>query len=108
MKTLTMNVAIAVLMLVSLPVLADDKVVITGEPVVLEHTGDVYTLPSGYVETTSTYHYVTVDGSQRVCYAETQPSLASLDVMAINVSVGGDSVVWHCYETNPTYFEIKP
>ncbi|WP_133130624.1 hypothetical protein [Legionella yabuuchiae] len=82
-----------------------DKVMITGEPVTLEHTGDVYQLPDDYSVTTS-YHYVTVNDTKRVCYAEKQPNFASLDVIDINVKVGGSEIVWHCYEYNPTYFEI--
>lgn len=85
-----------------------DKVFVTGEPIVLEKRGDVYYVPSTVTETTSTYHYVTVDGKNRVCYAEPQPTLASLDVMAVQVNVGGSAVTWNCYEYNTQYFEVRP
>ncbi|KTD16245.1 hypothetical protein [Legionella jordanis] len=86
-----------------------DKVVITGEPVVLEQKGDVYYLPEKYTTTTSTsYHYVTVGGTNRVCYAEAQPSLASLNTQVISVNMGGQTVQWTCYPYDETYFSVSP
>ncbi|QDP72678.1 hypothetical protein FOG18_08980 [Legionella israelensis] len=107
MKTIALNLSFLLLMLLSFTTFAADKIVITGEPVVLEQRGDVYVPPSGYSVTTD-YHYVTLDGTNRVCYAEAQPSLASLNVVNVNVEVGGSTVVWHCYEYNTQYFTVNP
>ncbi len=94
------------LMALSFPLFAD-KVVITGEPVTLEQQGSVYVTPKGYVSKTS-YHYVNVDGTKRVCYLEKQTTLTSLDPVVLDVTVDGHSAKWTCYSFDETYFEVAP
>ncbi len=99
---------------VSFSASAADRVVITGEPVVLQQsgTGDavVYTLPAdaAATATTTTYHYVTVNGTNRVCYSSTQPNLGNIDMVTINVSVNGTTMPWYCYAADTTVFDIQP
>ncbi|STX29453.1 Uncharacterised protein [Legionella beliardensis] len=89
-----------------------EKVVITGEPIVLQQTGSgdavMYTLPADAVSTTTTYHYVTVNGTNRVCYSSAQPNLGNIDMVTINVSSGGTTSPWYCYAADTTVFEIQP
>lgn len=104
MKKLILNISLSVLMVLSFSAFAE-KVVITGQPVMLEDHDGVYHLPAGYT-TTGTYHYVTIGGTNRVCYLETQPTLTNLQPMTVNVLVEGKSVAWNCYESDPMYFEV--
>ncbi|KTC64881.1 Uncharacterised protein (plasmid) [Legionella adelaidensis] len=107
MKSLVLKAACVGLMCASFSSFAE-KVVITGEPVILDKRGDVYYVPSTVTASTTTYHYVTVDGTNRVCYADPQPQLASLGLMAIQVNVGGTTATWNCYEYNTEYFTVTP
>lgn len=103
MKTI-LSVAFSFLALFSLSSFAD-KIMITGEPIVLEQRGDLYYLPENYTATTS-YHYVTIAGTNKVCYAEKQPNLASLNGESVTVQLGGKSVEWTCYPYDETYFTV--
>ncbi|GGI93528.1 hypothetical protein GCM10007966_22630 [Legionella impletisoli] len=85
------------------------KIIVTGEPIVLEHRGDLYYPPANFTEPVPTsYTYVTVDGVTRVCYLNPQPAFANLDMITINVEVKGTTSVWNCYAYNTTYFEAQP
>lgn len=104
---MTLKIAFLFLMMFSITSFADDKITITGEPVVLEHHDNVYHVPTGYT-VTHDYHYVTVDGTNRVCYLEKKPTLETVNVMPINVVVDGSTHEWYCYEYNPQFFAITP
>ncbi|KTD11325.1 hypothetical protein [Legionella jamestowniensis] len=106
MKAIMLSVCSFLLLILSIPSWAD-KVVISGSPVVLEQRGDVYYVPDTYSAST-TYHYVTVGGVNKVCYAEAQPNLASLNTQIIDVEVGGSKVQWTCYPYDETYFTVSP
>ncbi|RUR09690.1 hypothetical protein [Legionella septentrionalis] len=106
MKTIVIKISFLLLALFSFSSHAE-KVVITGEPVVLEKRGDVYVVPSAYTAATP-YHYVTLDGTNRVCYAEAQPNLASLNMSTVTVDVNGTPQTWTCYDYDTTYFEVTP
>ena len=106
MKGMLSSVFAILMAIFSVSVQAADKVVITGSPVVLEQRGDVYYVPGDY-KSTETYHYVTIGGTNRVCFAEAQPSLASLDLVLVDVQVGGERVKWNCYQYDTTHFEVK-
>lgn len=82
-----------------------DKMTISGTPVVLERQGSVYYLPKDYSATTS-YHYVTIGGANRVCYMNAQPQLASLNMEVINVNQSGKQVQWTCYVYDDNYFTV--
>jgi len=105
MKTFILGLSSVLLMLSSMTSFAD-RVVITGDPIMLEQRGDVYHVPTDYT-LTGPYHFVRVGGERRVCYAETQPDLANLNVMLVHVDVNGRQVQWHCYEYDTTHFEIR-
>ncbi|KTC90513.1 hypothetical protein OQJ18_01315 [Fluoribacter dumoffii] len=81
-----------------------DKIVITGQPVILEKQGDVYYVPNDY-KTTASYYYVTVEGAQRVCYIEKQPQLTALDTSTLEVNYNGSTLTWVCYPFDTNYFQ---
>lgn len=101
MKTKLISVA---LMLLSFATFGA-KIMVTGEPVVLEKRGEMYFVPVNY-STNANYHYVAIDGTNRVCYLEKQPALTSLNTMMIDVNVGGTTASWVCYEYSPDYFDM--
>lgn len=103
MKTL-LKITFLSLMMVSASIFAQ-TVTITGTPVPLEMRGEVYYAPDTYVPGES-YNYVVINGTNRVCYSEVQPNLASLEVMPLQVYVGGSTVTWHCYAFSPEYFTV--
>lgn len=82
-----------------------DKVIITGEPVLLEQHGTLYSLPQSYKPTTS-YYYVTLGGMNRVCYLDRQPTLGNLDMQTIDISSEGKTIQWFCYAYDASIFEI--
>ncbi|KTD23379.1 Uncharacterised protein [Legionella lansingensis] len=106
MKTITVSISSLFLMAFSFSSFAD-KVVISGPPVVLEDRGAVYYVPNTYT-TTSSYHYVTIGGTNKICYAEAQPSLAALSSNVIEVNIGGRTVNWTCYPYDEAYFAVSP
>ncbi|MCW8408076.1 hypothetical protein OQJ13_03720 [Legionella sp. PATHC035] len=81
-----------------------DKILITGQPVILEKQGNVYYVPADY-KTTTSYYYVTVEGAKRVCYIEKQPALTSLDTSTLEVNYNGSTLTWVCYPFDTNYFE---
>lgn len=105
MKIITTAVSLA-LMAASFQTFAD-KIVITGQPVILEQQGEVYVLPKDYT-TTESYYYVSMNGTKSVCYLEKQPTLSSLNASMINVNVNGQQVQWNCYPVDETYFQVTP
>ncbi|MDI9818297.1 MULTISPECIES: hypothetical protein [unclassified Legionella] len=106
MKTITLSIFSFFLTFLSVSAHAD-RIVITGSPVILEERGDVYYVPETHPAVTS-YHYVTIGGTNRVCYAEEQPNLVSLDAKLVNVEIGGRQVQWTCYAYDDTHFIISP
>lgn len=104
MKTLV--IALTSLFLASFSVIASaDKIVISGEPVVVEKQADVY-VPATTVTTSDGYYFFSVDNSKRVCYKEVQPSLAKVDLGLFAVKLGNDVVSLHCYDYSPDYFVV--
>ena len=106
MKASLLKITALGLMMVSFSSFAD-KVTITGSPVVLEQRGEVYFTPSTYTSSAD-YNYVTIGDKNRVCYVEKQPSLATVDLMTVNVNVNGTTAVWNCYDASPEYFVVSP
>jgi hypothetical protein len=88
--------------------LADDAVVITSKPALLKKDGNVYvyTVPTDYSTTTS-YHYVSVDGENRVCYADAQPSFTTVQATPLEVRVEDKTTTWQCYPATASYFKIS-
>ncbi len=70
---------------------------VKGDPVLLEPYAQVYELPANYNDVNPNYHYVTVEGVNRVCYTEANASLQSFEMKIVNVNVGGKIVQWNCY-----------
>lgn len=88
-----------------------EKPILQGAPGILTAPTDdeyeAYTLPADY--TIGPFNYVILDGTQRVCYPDTQPEFADLDVQVITVNVGNNTLTtWYCYEYNSNYFTIQP
>lgn len=59
MNSIFKSLSITALLLFGVSAYAEDKIVITGEPIVLEQQEGVYHVPADYTATT-TYHYVMV------------------------------------------------
>lgn len=89
---------------------AVQTVELTGEPVVLQSTDNngtmVYTLPADAATTTTAYHYVKVNDTNRVCYATTQTDFGTLDMVTINVNANGTTSPWYCYAVQEPYFKV--
>lgn len=103
MKKLLLGLAITTL---SMSAFAD-KIVVSGDPIMLEKQGDVYVTPSTTtVTTTEDRYFFTVDNRKQVCYREVQPALASVDLGVIGVKLGTDTVNLHCYSYSPEYFVV--
>lgn len=84
-----------------------DKVIISGEPIVLEKSGDNYMLPTGTtLPAKAHYYFVTVDGVNKVCYASKQSNLAGAEESTVNVMVDGKVGAWNCYTYSDTMFEM--
>lgn len=83
-----------------------EKIVITGQPIVLQKQGDVYYVPSDYQSTTS-YYYVTLNGARQVCYLDKQPTLSALDNSTLIVNYNGSNLNWVCYPLDPNYFQTQ-
>jgi hypothetical protein len=84
-----------------------ERITISGTPVILTQQGDAYILPSDYTAT-GDYFYVTVNGTNKVCYQQQQPTLASLEPTTLNVQVSGKAVQWTCYNYDEKYFIVNP
>ncbi len=87
--------------------LAADKVIITSKPALLKKEDNVYvyTVPTDYATTTS-YHYVSVDGENKVCFSDAQPGFTTVQASPLDVRVEEKTVTWQCYPSSATYFEI--
>lgn len=108
MKKIILGAAASLLMLGSLNVFADVvKVNISGEPVTVMKSGDVYTF-SGTTTytTTSDYYYISVDGKRQVCYREVQSTFAGISPVDLSLKIGSDTVAVHCYDYSPEYFNV--
>lgn len=95
------------LSMLSANVLAD-KIVIKGDPVVVEKQGEMYVVPSSATVTTvsSDPYLFTVNDTKEVCYKEVQPALAKVDLGIMKFKMGNDSVSMHCYTYSPEYFVV--
>lgn len=82
------------------------RIIITGQPVVLEKQGDVYYVPHDY-KTTTSYYYVSLNGTRQVCYLDKQPDLTSLNTSTLQVNYNGSTLSWVCYPLDPNYFEAQ-
>ncbi len=80
------------------------KIVITGQPIILEKQGDVYYVPNDYKSTT-TYYYVNLNGTRQVCYIDKQPELSALNASTLEVNYNGSELTWVCYPLDLNYFE---
>lgn len=83
------------------------KIIVTGEPIVLEQRDNVYYPPQTFVPSTS-YTYVSIGGKTKVCYLNPQTALTEMGMVTINVEVQGNVTTWNCYDYNTTYFEARP
>lgn len=82
-----------------------DKIIIKGEPVVVEKQGDVYMVPSTTVVSGPEYFF-TVNNTKQVCYKEVQPALSKVDLGIVAFKIGQDTVSLHCYTYSPDYFVV--
>ncbi|MCS5711558.1 hypothetical protein [Candidatus Berkiella aquae] len=105
MKNMIIKTAVIGLIAFSASAFAE-KLIITGEPVILEKQGDLYVVPETY-KVADNYQFAVIDGTKRACFLEKKADFASLNVVTINVKVGGQQATWNCYPLDTTYFEVK-
>lgn len=84
-----------------------EKITIVGEPVTLQKSGNMYIVPSNAVMARNGYYYVKINNRERVCYPQAQPNLARLNLLIVDVNVGGTTTRWDCYDINRDYFVIQ-
>lgn len=107
MKKIFLSMGLSALLLASLSAFAD-KMIITGQPVMVTKSGDAYKIPTTSTYTpTSDYYYVTVDNTRRVCYRDVQPGLSSVNSMDASLMIGTDKVPVHCYNYSADYFTVQ-
>lgn len=108
MKVFSTFIMASVLIFSSLNVLAADKVIISGKPIVVTPNGSYYAVPADSSYTPrSDYYYVTVNGTDRVCYRETQPNLVGVNLLDLSLRIGSNNVTVHCYDYSPDYFTTQ-
>ena len=84
-----------------------EKIVIKGEPLILEKRGEIYIVPGTYK--VQDYQYVIIDGQRRACFLDKRPDFVNIDVVSINVQVNStETATWNCYAVDPSYFVIQP
>ena len=82
-----------------------EKMIVKGDPLVLQKNGDIYIVPETYK--VQEYQYVDFDGTKRACFLDKRADLSKLDVITINVKAGADQATWNCYSIDPTFFDIQ-
>jgi hypothetical protein len=95
---------LAFLLVVSLPVYSE-RIVITGKPVTLQLHPGYFTFPETYTDRNLGYYFVTISGTNRVCYLAKQPRLSKLDTIQIVIEKNELQLPWTCYQYNRLYFE---
>lgn len=105
MKAFLLGITAFTLLLFNVTASAD-KITITGSPIVVNEEQGTYVTTTS-VEPGRDYYYLTIDGSNRVCYQQVNPSLVSLNAAVFKVKLGNDVVSLHCYDSNPEYFVIQ-
>jgi len=93
------------LTLISLPAFSD-RILITGKPVTLQLHPGYFTFPRMYTDRNLGYYFVTITGTNRVCYLKPQPQLAGLDTIQIVIDKNGLKLPYNCYQYNPNVFEL--
>ncbi|AHE66278.1 hypothetical protein [Legionella oakridgensis] len=83
-----------------------DKIAITGQPIVVQEEQGVY-VPAAPVAVDRDYYYLTLGGTNRVCYQNVNPALVDVNAGVFSVRLGDEVVSLHCYDYNPDYFVIQ-
>jgi hypothetical protein len=105
MKTLMIKLISMLLLFYSLAVFAE-KMLITGMPVILVPAMNYYTFPK-YFSPRANYHFVDIQGDNRVCFLNVRPDLAELDLLRIFIVQDGRKYLWYCYRYDPRYFTMN-
>jgi hypothetical protein len=82
-----------------------EKIIIKGNPIVLEKQGELYVVPETYK--VQDYQYVEINGVKRACFSDARPDFANLDVVTINIQMGANKSTWNCYAITDNYFVIQ-
>lgn len=105
MKSFLASTLALMCLLPGFKVSAADRIVITGEPVVVREVQGIH-VPTRTLIGMHDYYYLTIGGVNKICYEEVNPALADLNLGEYRVRLGGQVVVLHCYENDPRYFII--
>lgn len=84
---------------------ADNKILLTGKPIILVPEADYYLFPKTYNPSTN-YNFINISGDNRICFLAPQAKLKVLDLLKIYIVLTGKKFLWFCYRYNPAFFSI--
>lgn len=100
----TIRVALFCFMVSSIS-FADNKILLTGKPIILIPKSNYYVFPKTYNPSTN-YNFINISGDNRVCFLAPQTNLKPLDLLKIYIVLSGKKFLWFCYRYNPAFFSI--
>lgn len=107
MKKFIFGLIASSFLLISVPAAAEnEKITITGEPVVIMEEQGVY-VPQTDLKTEQDNYFLTMNDTRVVCFTEVNPTLVDLNANILQVKVGEETMSLHCYDFSPDYFVIE-
>lgn len=102
--------AILFLLLMEVSIVSSGQTIfVRGLPTPLEQRGDIYFLSPTYVISRDiTYLYVTMDGINKVCFLNTEPTVMYDYISHINIFINEIKTEWNCFPYKTTIIEIRP
>ena len=82
-----------------------DRILVTGKPALLDLHEGFFVLPPTYIAPVG-YRFVRFTETNRVCFLNSMPQLARLDMVQITLEEKGQKMKWDCYKYDPNYFEL--
>jgi len=99
-----MKIMVSMLLIILSASAFSERIVITGKPIRMEIHRNFYTLPDHYTDRRG-YRFVRVLNTNRVCYLQAKPELASLDMIQVLIEEDGQKLRWDCYKFDSRFFE---
>ena len=104
MKYITRSMIATFLIICSMTAFSG-RILVTGKPAVLELHEGYFAIPKSYTARMG-YYFVSVMGTDSVCYLVKKPELAKLDMVQYVLDVDDKKMLWSCYKYDPRFFEI--
>lgn len=84
-------------------------IMIRGLPSPLEYKDDLYHWPLNIVFSPRTTNlFITMDGTNKVCFLNTAPSGVLEQTSEISVIINGLKTNWNCFPYRTTIYEVRP